>query len=169
LSSDILEISWLLSQRTADSIGGNDLTSLKLVFVGTGGGRFITSTQKIHTGGIRFISDFSQIHLDPGPGALVYSLSLGLNQTKLDAILVSHCHLDHYGDTEVMIESMTKGGTSKQGTLLAPRSVLYGEGDYSAAISKYHKSIIKDILEAKVQRLSTEILIPLGLDSGLEI
>ena len=126
------------------------LEPLKVIFVGTGGGRFITSTQKRHTGGIRFIHGGLQIHLDPGPGALVYSLNLGLNQLSLGAVLVSHCHLDHYGDAEAMIEAMTRGGTRKQGTLIGPRSVLEGNGSYGAAISSYHKNIVEAVHEAKI-------------------
>jgi phosphoribosyl 1,2-cyclic phosphodiesterase len=120
-----------------------------VIFVGTGGGRFVTSTQKRHTGGIRLIHGDEQIHVDPGPGALVYSLNLHLSQLGLGAVLVSHCHLDHYGDAEVMIEAMTRGGTRKQGVLIAPRSVLQGNGNYGAAISRYHKSIVEATYEAK--------------------
>ena len=93
------------------------------------------------------------MHLDPGPGALVYSLGLGLDQTKLGAVLISHCHLDHYGDAEVMIEAMTRGGTKKGGVLIAPRSVLFGSGDYEASISNYHRGIVEEIHEAEVGKV----------------
>ena len=88
--------------------------------------------------------------MDPGPGALVYSLNLHLNQLGLGAVLVSHSHLDHYGDAEVMIEAMTRGGTRKQGFLIGPRSVLQGNEDYGAAISSYHKGIVEATYEAKI-------------------
>jgi hypothetical protein len=50
----------------------------EIVFLGTGGGRFSMITQKRRTGGLRVISEKMNVHVDPGPGALIYSLqSLG--------------------------------------------------------------------------------------------
>lgn len=63
-----------------------------------------------------------QIHVDPGPGALVRALSHvpPCNPRELDAIVLSHKHLDHSGDVNVMIEAMTSGGFRRRGALLAP-------------------------------------------------
>jgi phosphoribosyl 1,2-cyclic phosphodiesterase len=47
-----------------------------------------------------------------------------LDPTKLDAILLSHQHIDHATDVNIMIEAMTTGGYSKKGALFAPRSAL---------------------------------------------
>jgi len=64
--------------------------------------------------------------------------SVGIDPLTTDAILVSHCHPDHYLDAEILIEAMTEGGTRKQGILLASQSVIEGNGDFGPAISKYH-------------------------------
>ena len=42
----------------------------------------------------------TRIHVDPGPGALVRALSHvpPCNPRELDAIVLSHKHLDHSGD-----------------------------------------------------------------------
>ena len=98
----------------------------KIIFLGTGGGRFVTITQRRRTAGIRIIGESTNLHLDPGPGALVHSIESGLNPQKLNAVLVSHSHPDHYTDAEVMIEGMTRGMTRKHGLLAAARSVLNG-------------------------------------------
>lgn len=65
----------------------------------------------------------TQIHVDPGPGALVRALSHvpPCNPRELDAIVLSHKHLDHSGDVNVLIEAMTSGGFRRRGTVLAPR------------------------------------------------
>lgn len=88
---------------------------VKLVFVGTGGGRFATLTQKRRTGGIRFLSKDYNIHMDPGPGALIYSLNMGLDPQKFTAIFVSHSHPDHYTNAEILVEAMTHGNAKKKG------------------------------------------------------
>jgi len=111
----------------------------RLTFLGTGGGRFATIYQARATGGI-YLEDQRNLHIDPGPGALVRMRSVGIDPLKTDAILVSHCHPDHYLDAEILIEAMTEGGSKKQGVLLASQSVIEGNGDFGPAISKYHLS-----------------------------
>ncbi len=120
----------------------------EIAFLGTGGGRFAMITQKMRTGGLRILSDGLDLHLDPGPGALVYSLEMGLNPQKIDAILVSHSHLDHTNDLGVLIEAMTHGATKKKGLLAAAHSVLYGNDICDKAISNYHKGLPEKIVDA---------------------
>jgi len=123
--------------------------ALELVFLGTGGGRFATITQKRRTGGIRILHDKTNIHLDPGPGALVYSIEAGLNPQKINGLLISHDHPDHYNDAEVFIEAMTKGMTKKKGILAAAHSVLYGSEHCEPSISKYHQQMPEQVVDTK--------------------
>ncbi|MCL6578313.1 MAG: MBL fold metallo-hydrolase [Candidatus Bathyarchaeota archaeon] len=117
------------------------MSSFEIVFLGTGGGRFATITQKRRTAGIRVINDRLNLHLDPGPGALVYSINEGLDPQKINAVFVSHCHPDHHTDAEVLIEAMTRGMTRKRGVLAAARSVLNGSDVCEPSISKYHQQM----------------------------
>ena len=124
------------------------MSQFDIIFLGTGGGRFATITQKRRTAGIRIISEGLNLHLDPGPGALVHSINEGLDPQKLDAIFVSHCHPDHYTDAEVLIEAMTRGMTRKRGVLVASKSVLSGTDICEASISKYHQQMPQQKIEA---------------------
>jgi phosphoribosyl 1,2-cyclic phosphodiesterase len=71
----------------------------------------------------------TQIHVDPGPGALVRALSHvpPCEPARLDAIVLSHKHLDHSCDINVMIEAMCQGGWRPRGMLLAPADALEGD------------------------------------------
>ena len=71
----------------------------------------------------------TRIHVDPGPGALVRALSHvpPCNPRELDAIVLSHKHLDHSGDVNVLIEAMTAGGFRPRGTVFAPADAFEGE------------------------------------------
>lgn len=120
----------------------------EIIFLGTGGGRFTTITQKRRTAGIRIIGNSLNLHLDPGPGALVYSVSSGLDPRKINAIMVSHCHPDHYNDAEVLIEAMTGGATRKRGILAAAKSVLRGGSVCEPSISNYHQQLPSQLIEA---------------------
>jgi phosphoribosyl 1,2-cyclic phosphodiesterase len=120
----------------------------RLRFLGTGGGRFVTIYQSRYTGGI-FIENDVKIQLDPGPGAAVQMHNLGINPTKLDAILVSHCHTDHYSDLEVMLDAMTRGGRVKRGFLGASESVINGGNGFHRPMSEYH---LENVEQTKVMR-----------------
>ena len=117
----------------------------KLQMLGTGGGRFTMITQLRRTAGIRMVHGGTDVHLDPGPGALVYSNWARLNPQKLDGIAVTHCHPDHYTDAEVLIEAMTHGTQDKRGVLAASRSVLQGGDDFDLSVSRYHQGLVKEV------------------------
>lgn len=112
---------------------------MKIIFLGTGGGRWTTLTQVMKTGGFR-IHHEKHIHIDPGPGALVSLHDMGISPMKTDAVVVTHCHPDHYNDAEVMIEAMTNGMTKQQGVLAASRSVFEEYNGIGPCISKHHRS-----------------------------
>jgi phosphoribosyl 1,2-cyclic phosphodiesterase len=127
----------------------NSMDGVELVFLGTGGGRFVTITQKRRTGGFRLISKSLNLHVDPGPGALIYSLEAGLNPQKLKTVLVSHRHPDHYANAEILVEAMTRGMLKKRGTLAAPPNILNGNTETGPAISTYHQNMIGNVITLK--------------------
>ncbi|MDD5154987.1 MAG: MBL fold metallo-hydrolase [Candidatus Omnitrophica bacterium] len=104
-------------------------------FLGTAGARFVMIKQLRASGGIWLSYRDTNILIDPGPGSIVRcSLSRPkLDPSKLDAIILTHRHLDHSSDINVMIEAMTEGGFKKRGTVFCPRDAL-GE---SGVILKY--------------------------------
>ena len=102
---------------------------IEVLFLGTGGARFVVARQFRASGGMWMRFGPTQIHVDPGPGALVRALSSvpPCNPRELSAIALSHKHLDHSSDVNVMIEAMTSGGFRRRGALLAPQDALEGE------------------------------------------
>ncbi|MFH0797122.1 MAG: MBL fold metallo-hydrolase [Candidatus Omnitrophota bacterium] len=80
------------------------------------------------SGGIWLSSGSENIILDPGPGSLVRATSSRprLDPTKLTAVVLSHKHLDHSNDVNVMIEAMTSGGHKRQGAVFVPQDALSG-------------------------------------------
>ncbi len=119
---------------------------LDLHFLGTGGGRHVMSSQMRRTAGIRVVHDDTHVHIDPGPGALVFSNWAQLSPRKLDALIVTHCHPDHYSDAEVFVEAMTNGTHTRKGLLAATASVLDGAEGIGPSISEYHKGLVRDLL-----------------------
>ncbi len=83
----------------------------------------------------------TRIVLDPGPGCLVGAISRGLAPGKLDAIILSHRHLDHSGDMNIMVEAMTDGGTKKRGTVFAPGDALDEDSVILSHLRPYPREI----------------------------
>jgi len=98
----------------------------KIKFLGTAGGRFVVSKQFRKSGGIWLTLDRTNVLIDPGPGSLVRILSSKpkLNPRDLDGIILSHRHIDHTNDANIIIEAMTNGGWDKKGVLFAPIQAL---------------------------------------------
>src|SRR5512142_3006149 len=97
-----------------------------LKFLGTAGARFAVSTQLRHSGGLVWSLGGVVLWVDPGPGALVRALSSRpkVDPAKVDALLLTHRHLDHVGDATAVVEAMTRGGFAPRGVLLAPPGAL---------------------------------------------
>jgi ribonuclease BN (tRNA processing enzyme) len=91
-----------------------------ITFLGTGGARFMVISQLLATGGIWLNLSGTEILLDPGPGCIVQTAKRKLRPEKLSAIIVSHRHLDHSADVNIMVEAMTGGELKKRGWLFAP-------------------------------------------------
>ncbi len=95
-------------------------------FLGTAGARFAVTRQIRSSGGIWLSLDNTNLLIDPGPGSLVRCLSSRpkLNPIDLDGIYLSHRHIDHSNDINIMIEAMTNGGHKKKGILFAPSDAI---------------------------------------------
>ena len=122
-------------------------------FLGTAGARFVLTKQLRASGGIWFSVGKTNLYIDPGPGALVRCLNSKpkLEPSALDGILLTHKHLDHSGDVNVMIEAMTEGGFKKGGVLFVPRDAL----EEDPVVLKYVRDYVK-----KVEILRGELRIP---------
>ena len=98
-----------------------------ITFLGTGGARFMIINQLLASGGLWLNLNGTEILVDPGPGCIVQSTKRKLRAEKLSAIIVSHRHLDHSADVNIMVEAMTQGGFKRHGQLFAPTDALETE------------------------------------------
>jgi phosphoribosyl 1,2-cyclic phosphodiesterase len=115
----------------------------RIKFLGTAGARFVVSRQLRKSGGIWLTINDTNLLIDPGPGSLNTCLSSRpkLNPTDLDGIILTHRHIDHSNDINIMIEAMTNGGFNKKGVVFAPKDAL----DDDPVILKYVRSYVEKI------------------------
>ena len=114
-----------------------------LYFLGTAGARHVVYSQLRRSGGLLWNLDGFYLWVDPGPGALVRALegTPAILPAAVDAMFLSHKHLDHTGDANVVIEAMTNGGSNKRGTLLAPADALGKE----PAVYSYARAFVSSV------------------------
>jgi ribonuclease BN (tRNA processing enzyme) len=112
-----------------------------ITFLGTGGARIMVATQILASGGMWFNLNGTEILVDPGPGCIVQSTKRRLRAERLSAIILSHRHLDHAGDINVMVEAMTQGGFKPHGRLLVPADAL----DHEPVIFSYLRNYLDGI------------------------
>ncbi len=98
-----------------------------ITFLGTAGARIMVATQILASGGLWLNLSGTEILVDPGPGCIVQSTKRKLRADKLKAIILSHRHLDHSADVNIMVEAMTQGGFKRHGWLFAPADALETE------------------------------------------
>jgi phosphoribosyl 1,2-cyclic phosphodiesterase len=112
-------------------------------FIGTGGARVVAASQIRSTGGLWLNYRNTNVYIDPGPGAIVRLRTTPerLEPTNLDGIILTHRHLDHANDVNVMIEAMTESGYRRKGHLFCPEDAL-GE---DAVVFKYVRGYLEGI------------------------
>ncbi len=98
-------------------------------FLGTAGARFVVARQLRSSAGTYIETGGLRVMLDPGPGTLVRCAKSRppIDATALDAVILTHNHVDHSGDVNVLLDAMTAGGLKPGGALFAPRECLEGD------------------------------------------
>lgn len=120
----------------------NDNLSVDTItFLGTAGARFMVARQLAASGGLWLNLSGTEMLVDPGPGSIVQSTKRKLRADKLSAIILSHRHLDHSADVNIMVEAMTNGGFNRHGWLFAPADALETEPVIFSYLRNYIEGI----------------------------
>ena len=118
----------------------------KIIFLGTGSGTACVSKQIRASGGIIVQFEDLQFHLDPGPGALVRAKECGIQLHHNTAVLVSHHHINHCNDLNVVVDAMTHGGIEHRGIVLGSKSVLHDLEKSKPFLTKYHQNLVEKMI-----------------------
>jgi phosphoribosyl 1,2-cyclic phosphodiesterase len=113
-------------------------------FLGTAGARYVTTLQLRSSAGIWVEYAGTRLLIDPGPGTLVRAnrSKPKLDLAKLDGVILTHRHVDHSCDANVMIEAMTRGGSLRRGKVLAPSDAL----DEEPVVFNYVREYLEELV-----------------------
>lgn len=126
----------------------------KLIFLGTGGDDIVVGKQLRSAGGLILQVFDSQIHIDPGPGAVTRAYDYGVNLRNNIAVLVSNNYLNCAAEVNSVISAMSLGGLDKKGVLITNKSAYEGFMDMDPMLNKYYKNFLeKDIILESGKRL----------------
>ncbi len=101
----------------------------------------MVTKQLTASGGMWLNLEDTQILIDPGPGCIVQSTKRKLRAEKLSAIILTHRHLDHSADVNIMVEAMSQGGFRPHGWFYAPSDALESEPVIYSYLKKYLEGI----------------------------
>jgi len=119
-----------------------------IVILGSGGGRHHIRTQHRATGGILYKFNGIQAHIDPGPGAIVRINQYNEDPTKTELIIVTHAHLDHFGDTSAIIEA-SRDLLHDRNYVYYKKATLLITEDALPYISEYHLNLLDKVVTFK--------------------
>lgn len=115
---------------------------VEIVFLGSGGGRFVLVSQLRSCAGFRIVGS-KKVEVDPGPCYLSQCAKLKLKPGDVDVLLLSHGHIDHANDANLVIEAMTGSGKKKCGAVFGEKSALHGNGEFDRSITHYHEKMVE--------------------------
>ncbi len=87
---------------------------------------------------------------------------------RLSGLLLSHKHLDHSSDTNVLLEAMAEGGRRKRGALLAPSDALQGEDPVVLRYVRDYPQQIHVWQDGEPVQVGNVQLIPVRRQHGVE-
>jgi len=130
---------------TVPTRGEGSMAHNFIKFLGTAGARFVMARQLRYSAGTLVAIGGQKVMLDPGPGTLVRCARSRppIDPSQLDAVILTHAHLDHSGDVNAVLDAMTLGGFKRRGSLFAPRESLEGP---NAVVLNYLREFVERIV-----------------------
>jgi len=119
-----------------------------LIFLGTAGDSLSVAKQTRNSCGIVLKTNNVQIAIDPGPGFLYHLSKNKINPRATNIVLVSHSHINHAGELNALVSAMSINGFDKNGILVCPKSVLYGNNKTDPLLTNFHKNCLEQIKTA---------------------
>jgi len=124
---------------------------MNVYLLGTAGARYVVAKQLRASAGTVLEEDGEFLLLDPGPGTLVHLAKHKIPVEKIRTILISHKHLDHSADLNVIVDAITEGTFKNRGRLFIPKEAW----DEGALLSYLREALAETIFLAEKEAYQT--------------
>jgi ribonuclease BN (tRNA processing enzyme) len=124
---------------------------MNVYLLGTAGARYVVAKQLRASAGTVLEEDGEFLLLDPGPGTIVHLAKHKIPVEKIRNILVSHKHLDHSADLNVIVDAITEGTFKNRGRLFIPKEAW----DEGALLSYLREALAETIFLAEKEAYQT--------------
>lgn len=124
---------------------------MQILFLGTGGGRINLVKQFRSTAGFVILGS-KKIYVDPGPGVVHQARRFRFNLEKVDIVFISHAHIDHANDAELLVEALTHATLRKRGIAIVDKIALNGGEKFEKVLSNYHQSLLDAVYEIEAEK-----------------
>ena len=124
---------------------------MNVYLLGTAGARYVVAKQLRASAGTVLEDDGEFLLIDPGPGTIVHLAKHKIPVEKIRNILVSHKHLDHSADLNVIVDAITEGTFKKRGRLFIPKEAW----DEGALLSYLREALAETIFLAEKEAYQT--------------
>ncbi len=118
----------------------------KIVFLGTAGDSFVLNKMQRSSAGIIIQCNGTQLHINPGPGALYKAREAGFDSRKTTAVIVTDNTLLHANDANAIIDAMTVGCFDTNGLLLAAKSALINTEQQPWILQAYQDAVERTVI-----------------------
>lgn len=117
----------------------------QIIFFGTAGDSFVLSKLERTAAGFLVQTKETQLHVNPGPGAVFAYAQAKIQPQKTTAVIVTDNTLLHGHDANALLDVMTLGGFDSRGLLLAAKSALKGEPELQVQpiISPFYQNAVE--------------------------
>src|SRR3989344_394805 len=111
----------------------------RLIFLGT-------TKQLKNSAGIVLQTNKTQLHIDPGAGAIARASQMGIDTKRTTALLVSHAHIAHCSDVNAAVAEMSYSGIDRKGILISNSTLIKGVGEEIPYLTMYHKNSLEKVI-----------------------
>jgi ribonuclease BN (tRNA processing enzyme) len=131
------------------------LIAMKVTLLGTG--TSVPDPERVQSG-ILVEAEDTTILIDAGSGVLHRLTQLEFDITELDAVFISHFHIDHCSDFLTLLQSLWLAGYDKPLQLYAPPNV----AEWSKGVRDIAFPYLREKLGLEIQKLKEDDLVYIG-------
>ena len=123
-----------------------------ITFLGTGGDCHVISKCIRNSGGIVIRHGEVQLHIDPGPNALLTAKNNKINIRATTAIICTSPKISHSNDVNAIISGMTYNGADVKGVVIGTRTLIKGDEENIPLLQKFFQDCVEKVIIAEPEK-----------------